>query len=179
MSSTANSNGAPGQVSQTPVAQLGYTEASRELDEIVVFFEQRDVDVDQLVARLQRATAIVDELDRRLRCTRMQVEELVPRLTALAGAREPGDSIEEIQEAPADGEAPICADEVEGEPAAEVEGSLAADELEEPIVDELEEEPLAEDREHDELGQLAGAWDEVPRSLSVPEEDGGAAQPLF
>ena len=68
-----------------PVAELSYTEASRELDEIVAFFEQREVDLDQLVARLERATAIVDELDRRLRRTRAQVEELVPRLAAAAG----------------------------------------------------------------------------------------------
>ncbi len=65
-----------------PVGDLSYTEASRELDEIVAFFEQREVDIDQLVSRLERATAIVDELDRRLRRTRLQVEELVPRLSA-------------------------------------------------------------------------------------------------
>ena len=47
--------------------QLSYTEASRELDAIVDFFEQREVDVDVLVARLERATALIDELDRRLR----------------------------------------------------------------------------------------------------------------
>ena len=41
---------------EIPVAELSYTEASRELDEIVEFFEHRDVDVDQLVARLERAT---------------------------------------------------------------------------------------------------------------------------
>jgi exodeoxyribonuclease VII small subunit len=64
----------------TPVGELSYTEASRELDEIVAFFEQGDLDVDQLVGRLERATAIVDELDRRLRRTRTQVEDLVPRL---------------------------------------------------------------------------------------------------
>jgi len=66
-----------------PVSELSYTEASRELDAIVGFFEQRDVDVDQLVVRLERATAIVDELDRRVRKTRAQVEELVPRLEAV------------------------------------------------------------------------------------------------
>lgn len=71
-----------GQEAAIPVADLSYTEASRELDSIVAFFEGRDVDVDQLVARLERATAIVDELDRRLRRTRAQVEELVPRLAA-------------------------------------------------------------------------------------------------
>jgi exodeoxyribonuclease VII small subunit len=65
-----------------PVDQLSYMEASRELDEIVGFFERSEVDVDQLVARLERATAIVDELDRRIRRTRAQVEELVPKLEA-------------------------------------------------------------------------------------------------
>ncbi len=67
-----------------PVSELSYTEASGELDAIVAFFEEREVDVDQLVARLERATTIVDELDRRLRQTRMHVEELVPRLEAAA-----------------------------------------------------------------------------------------------
>jgi exodeoxyribonuclease VII small subunit len=66
-----------------PVAELSYMAASRELDEIVNFFERSDVDIDQLVARLERATAIVDELDRRIRRTRAQVEELVPRLEAV------------------------------------------------------------------------------------------------
>jgi exodeoxyribonuclease VII small subunit len=66
------------------VEQLSYTDASRELDAIVEFFEQREVDVDVLVSRLERATALIDELDRRLRQTRAQVEELVPRLDALA-----------------------------------------------------------------------------------------------
>ncbi|MFZ0665250.1 MAG: hypothetical protein WAM97_05810 [Acidimicrobiales bacterium] len=70
--------------SEIPVTKMSYTEASRELDAIVDFFEHRDVDVDQLVARLERATAIVDELDKRVRKTRVQVEQLVPRLQAAA-----------------------------------------------------------------------------------------------
>jgi exodeoxyribonuclease VII small subunit len=74
-----------------PVESLSYTDASRELDAIVNFFEQREVDVDVLVSRLERATALIDELDRRLRRTRAQVEELVPRLDALA-AETAGDS---------------------------------------------------------------------------------------
>lgn len=68
--------------SQRPVHDLSYTEASEELDGIVAFFEQREVDVDQLVTRLERATELVAELDRRLRRTRAQVERLVPRLEA-------------------------------------------------------------------------------------------------
>lgn len=74
-----------------PVADLSFTEASRELDAIVARFEEGEVDVDELVAQLKRATAIVDELDRRLRATRAEVEELVPRLAALAGGRTPGE----------------------------------------------------------------------------------------
>jgi exodeoxyribonuclease VII small subunit len=69
---------------EVAVETLSYTEASGELDAIVDFFEQRDVDVDVLVARLERATVLIDELDHRLRRTRAQVEELVPRLEALA-----------------------------------------------------------------------------------------------
>ena len=79
------------------VAALSYTEASRELDEIVAFFEQREVDIDQLVARLERATAIVDELDRRLRRTRAQVEELVPRLEAAVGERDEAETETETE----------------------------------------------------------------------------------
>jgi|GEM_PF-173436 len=71
------------EVAGRAVEELSYTEASAELDDIVRFFEQRDVDVDELVGRLVRATAIVEELDRRLRRTRLQVEQLVPRLSAV------------------------------------------------------------------------------------------------
>ena len=71
--------------SRPAVEEMTYTAASAELDEIVRFFEQREVDVDQLVARLVRATAIIEELDSRLRRTRVQVEELVPRLSAVLG----------------------------------------------------------------------------------------------
>ena len=86
-----------------PVESMSYTEASAELDAIVHFFEQRDVDVDQLVGKLVRATAIVEELDKRLRKTRLQVEQLVPRLaavladddrTAAAAAGTPGQPVE-------------------------------------------------------------------------------------
>ncbi|MGC8463434.1 MAG: hypothetical protein ACP5P9_07190, partial [Acidimicrobiales bacterium] len=66
-----------------PVAQLTYSEASQELDGIIMELEEGLVDVDLLVERLQRATDIVDELDRRLRGTRLRVEELVPRLESI------------------------------------------------------------------------------------------------
>ena len=79
-------------------ATLSYTDASRELDEIVGFFEQRDVDVDQLVDRLQRATAIVEELDRRIRLTKVQVEELVPRLQAASGTFDQATDVEGLSD---------------------------------------------------------------------------------
>lgn len=81
-----------------PVTELSYTQASRELDGIVDFFEQRDVDVDQLVSRLERATAIVDELDRRIRRTRTQVEQLVPRLEAAARAGDAGPDLAQVDD---------------------------------------------------------------------------------
>jgi len=104
-----------------PVDQLTYTAASRELDSIVEFFEQRDVDVDELVARLERATAIVDELDRRIRRTRAQVEELVPRLEAVSRGveRQSGDAADRDDrsdvEAPAPEQDPVPDDELEEE----------------------------------------------------------------
>lgn len=79
------------------VTALSYTEASRELDRIVQFFEQRDVDVDLLVTQLQRATDIVDELDRRIRRTRAQVEVLVPRLEA-AASDDVGDEEDDVED---------------------------------------------------------------------------------
>jgi exodeoxyribonuclease VII small subunit len=82
---------------ERPVSELSYTEASRELDEIVEFFEHRDVDVDQLVSRLERATEIVDELDRRVRRTRAQVEQLVPRLQATTRSDE-DEPVEDVPE---------------------------------------------------------------------------------
>lgn len=72
-----------GTAGEQPVEEMSYTDASSELDSIVGFFEQRDVDVDQLVGRLVRATAIIEELDKRLRRTRVQVEQLVPKLTSV------------------------------------------------------------------------------------------------
>lgn len=84
MSAAAAEAGAVEAPAAVPVEKLSYTEASRELDTIVSFFDQREVDVDVLVARLERATALIDELDKRLRQTRAQVEELVPRLETLA-----------------------------------------------------------------------------------------------
>jgi exodeoxyribonuclease VII small subunit len=80
---------------QVAVTDLSYAEASRELDEIVAFFESGDLDVDQLVGRLERATQIVDELDRRLRHTRTQVEDLVPRLEAAVAPATRGEPIDD------------------------------------------------------------------------------------
>lgn len=134
-----------------PVEELSYTEASRELDEIVRFFEQRDVDVDQLVGRLVRATALVEELDKRLRQTRMQVEQLVPRLAAVRSDASPA--------APGAG-APSGGDVVGGRPGGPVGPGATGgpaqaverdDELAELDETGLEEMELAED--HDAFGE--------------------------
>ncbi len=104
--------GAPGSDGPTPgvpVAELSYSDASQELDDIIAELEDGLVDVDLLVARLQRATDIVDELDRRLRGTRLHVEELVPRLESIGQVaddelgEEGGDDADERDEGTAPG----------------------------------------------------------------------------
>lgn len=91
--------GAADATGDPPVDEMSYTDASAELDGIVGFFEQREVDVDQLVGRLVRATAIIEELDKRLRRTRVQVEQLLPRLGAAL------DDTEDVDEPRRDGRA--------------------------------------------------------------------------
>ena len=58
-----------------------WTDASRELDEIVASFDDGDVSVDELIVKLERASAIIALLEERLTETRAKVEELVPTLT--------------------------------------------------------------------------------------------------
>jgi exodeoxyribonuclease VII small subunit len=144
-----------------PVSELTYTEASQELDAIVEFFEQREVDVDQLVARLERATAIVDELDRRIRRTRAQVEELVPRLDAVSrGAEQPYE--EDRGDEEPDGEAQHYGDHQD---ASEDEG--------------LRDEAMAgEDLEGD-LEVRDHGSDAARRPVSRSERDSPGEQPLF
>jgi exodeoxyribonuclease VII small subunit len=118
----------------SPVSDLSYTEASHELDRIVAFFEQREVDVDQLVERLERATAIVDELDRRLRRTRAQVEQLVPRLEAAAGLIEPPPEAEEVPDADEWGEIVELSEETQVD-----DGDVAQPEPEDSAADDDDE----------------------------------------
>lgn len=68
---------------ERPVGDLGYAEASAELDRIVRELDQGLVDVDLLEARFRRAIDIVEELDRRIRGARARVDALMPRLDAL------------------------------------------------------------------------------------------------
>ena len=65
------------------VAELGYGEASEELDAIIVELERGVIDVDLLEVRLRRAVEIVEELDRRIRGARDKVGSLLPRLEAV------------------------------------------------------------------------------------------------
>jgi hypothetical protein len=74
----------------TPVGDLGYADASAELDAIIAELDQGLVDVDVLEVRFKRAIEIVEELDRRIRSTREHVAALAPRLDAVSGeARTP------------------------------------------------------------------------------------------
>jgi len=66
-----------------PVAELGYAEASDELDSIIAELDRGVVDVDLLEVRLRRAVEIVEELDRRIRGARDKVSSLLPRLEAV------------------------------------------------------------------------------------------------
>lgn len=68
----------------TPVAELGYTQASDELDSIIAELERGVIDVDLLEVRLRRAIEIIEELDRRIRGARDKVSSLLPRLEAVA-----------------------------------------------------------------------------------------------
>lgn len=72
-----------------PVGELGYAQASAELERIVAELDDGLVDVDLLEVRFRRAIEIVEELDRRIRGARERVDALMPRLDAL-GARGSG-----------------------------------------------------------------------------------------
>jgi exodeoxyribonuclease VII small subunit len=69
-----------------PAAELGYAEASAELEAIIAELDQGLVDVDHLEVRFRRAIEIVEELDRRIHRARDQVDALLPRLGAIGGA---------------------------------------------------------------------------------------------
>lgn len=77
-------------VAPVPVAELGYAQASAELERIVAELDDGLVDVDLLEARFRRAIEIVEELDRRIRGARERVDALMPRLEAL-GSRPAGE----------------------------------------------------------------------------------------
>lgn len=70
----------------TPVVELGYTEASEELEAIIAELERGVVDVDLLETRLSRAVEIVEELDRRIRGAKERVETILPRLESVGRA---------------------------------------------------------------------------------------------
>ncbi len=67
-------------VGETPVAELGYSEAAAELDGIIAELDRGVVDVDLLEDRLCRAVEIVEELDKRIRGARERVAAILPRL---------------------------------------------------------------------------------------------------
>jgi len=75
----------------SPVVELGYGEASDELDAIIAELERGVNDVDLLEVRLRRAVEIVEELDRRIKGARDKVSSLLPRLDAVGQEDVPED----------------------------------------------------------------------------------------
>lgn len=75
----------------SPVVELGYGEASDELDAIIAELERGVIDVDLLEVRLDRAVEIVEELDRRIKGARDKVSSLLPRLDAVGQEDVPED----------------------------------------------------------------------------------------
>jgi exodeoxyribonuclease VII small subunit len=69
------------EISDVPVAVLGYADAAAELDTIIRELDQGLIDVDLLESRFRRAIEIVEELDRRIHGARQRVDELLPRLS--------------------------------------------------------------------------------------------------
>ncbi len=80
---------APDDDAVRPVGELGYADASAELDAIIAELDHGLVDVDLLEDRFRRAIDIVEELDRRIRGARERVDALLPRLGALGDAPTP------------------------------------------------------------------------------------------
>jgi exonuclease VII small subunit len=76
----ATTNEKGGEAAERPAAELGYSEAASELDEIVAELDRGVVDVDLLEERLCRAVEIVEELDRRIKGARERVAAILPRL---------------------------------------------------------------------------------------------------
>jgi exonuclease VII small subunit len=72
----------------TPVAELGYSEAVEELDEIIAELDRGVVDVDVLEDRLCRAVEIVEELDRRIKGAKERVSAILPRLERVGRSEE-------------------------------------------------------------------------------------------
>jgi len=83
-------------------ASVPYTDAIRELDEILAEIERADVDLDRLAGRVERASELVKLLKARIRETEVKVtriveeleEEEIPSPTSGATAARP-DAIEE------------------------------------------------------------------------------------
>jgi exonuclease VII small subunit len=73
------------------VTDLGYAEASVELDGIIAELDRGIVDVDLLEERFRRAIEIIEELDRRIRGARERVDALLPRLEAVGRDGREGD----------------------------------------------------------------------------------------
>jgi exodeoxyribonuclease VII small subunit len=65
----------------TPVTELGYTEALRELEEILARLEHDEPDVDRVADDVARASELIDHCRTRITSARLRVDEVVAGLT--------------------------------------------------------------------------------------------------
>jgi exodeoxyribonuclease VII small subunit len=69
---------AGGESAQTPVEQLTFEAALRELEAIVAKLEQGDVDLDDSIALYERGQALKAHCEQKLRSAESRLEKIVP-----------------------------------------------------------------------------------------------------
>jgi exodeoxyribonuclease VII small subunit len=69
---------ASGESAQTPVEQMSFEAALRELEAIVAKLEQGDVDLDDSIALYERGQALKAHCEQKLRSAESRLEKVVP-----------------------------------------------------------------------------------------------------
>ena len=64
----------------TPVTELGYTDALRELEEILARLEHDEPDVDRVADDVARASELIEHCRTRITSARLRVDEVVADL---------------------------------------------------------------------------------------------------
>ena len=74
----------------TPVTELSYTEALRELEEILARLEHDEPDVDRVADDVARAAELIEHCRTRITGARLRVDEVVADLEPPEGDGQPG-----------------------------------------------------------------------------------------